>query len=212
MKKTLFLMAGALCLSASANAASVINFSFTSDATAVITNAPLAGTLSVDYAYLETLDEQGDPLLHPSFRPDISAGSIVIGNPSLAGYGAPIAGNALNAVDSPVLLSFGSAQDIGSFGVTLDNSTFGTPFGTFVEFYDANDILIGSIGVDQTVAGYAVADLGTYANVSKILLPSGAFYDNLSFTANSAAAVPEPGRATLLGLGLAVAFLRRRRK
>ncbi|MEY4483759.1 MAG: hypothetical protein RL693_1211 [Verrucomicrobiota bacterium] len=211
MKKNLYLMAFAVGLSASAHAASVINFSFTSDATPIITSAPLTGTLSVDYAYLETLDEQGDPLLHPSFRPDISAGSIVVGNPSLSGYGAPIAGNALNALDSPVLLSFSNAQDIGAFGVTLDNSTLGTLFGTFVEFYDANDILISSISVDQTVPGFAVADLSVYSNVSKIVLPSGAFYDNLSFTANTAA-VPEPGRATLLGFGLAMAFLRRRRK
>ncbi|CAN5720443.1 hypothetical protein BH11VER1_BH11VER1_39010 [soil metagenome] len=209
MNKNLFLMAVAVSLSASANAASVINFSFTSDATPVITNASLTGTLSVDYAYLETLDEMGDPLLHPSFRPDISAGSIVVGDPFLSGYGAPIAGNALNAIDSPVLLSFSSAQNIGSFGVTLDNSTLGTLFGTFVEFYDASDILIGSISVNQTVPGFTLADLNAYSNVSKILLPSGAFYDNLSFTA---AAVPEPGRATLLSLGLAVAFLRRRRK
>ncbi len=211
MKNSLILLAVAACLTASANAASIVNFSFTSDATPVITNSALVGTLSVAYAYRETVDDNGDPLALPSFRPDLTAGAIVVGDPSGRNYGAPIAGNALDAVDAPVLLSFSTPQDIGSFGVFLDNSTYGTLFGTAVEFYDASDHLIGSISVDQTFSGFSVADTATYANISKILLPSGAFYDNLKFTA-SASAVPEPGRVSLLGFGLAAAVLRRRRK
>ncbi len=195
---------------ASAQASSLLNFSFTSDATPVVTGSPLFGTLSVDYTYIETVDGNGDPLATPSFRPDLTAGAIVVGDPSARSYGAPIAGNALDAVDQAVLFSFTTPQDISSFGVTLDNSTLGTLFGTNVEFYSAADLLLGSLAVNQNTPGFTLNNTSLlFSGVSKIVVPAGAFYDNLSFTASAA---PEPGRVSLLGLGLAAAVLRRRRR
>ena len=191
-----------------AQAATVLNYSFSTDATPAVTGSSLVGSVSTAYAYLETVDGNGDPLPLPSFRPDLTAGPIVVGDPSAVGWGAAISGNALDARDHGVLLSFTSAQDVSAFSIVLDNSSFGTLFGTEVQFYSATDTLIGSITVDQTSPGFTVNDTTLFAGVSKILLPSGAFYDNLSITASPA---PEPGRAMLLGVGLVGAILRRRR-
>jgi hypothetical protein len=120
-----------------------------------------------------------------------------------------IAGNALDAVDQSVLFSFSTPQDISAFGVTLDNSTLGTPFGTAIEFYNALDSLLYSINVDQTSSGFSVNQSAlALTGVSKVVLPAGAFYDNLSMTTS---AVPEPSRFLLLGLGSCVAVFRRRR-
>ena len=208
MKRIFCLLALGL-LSTSMHASTVLNFDFSSDATPSVTGTALTGSLSVDYTYLETLDDNGDPLPTPSFRPDPSAPAIVVGNPSARGYGSSSTGNFLDAVDQGVLLSFSHAQDISSFSLVLDNSTLGTAFGTAVEFYSAADLLIGSIPIDQTIAGFSVNDTSLFSNVSKVVLPAGAFYDNLSVT--TVAAAPEPGRAMLMGAGLAGMVLRRRR-
>jgi hypothetical protein len=207
MKRILSAIAfAAMC--AGAQAATVLDFAFSTNAVPSVTGPALTGTLSVDYTYLETVDGNGDPLPTPSFRPDGTAGPIVVGDPSARSYGSAISGNALDAVDQAVLLSFTQAQNVSAFSIVLDNSTFGTPFGTAVEFYSSADLLIGSIAVDQTISGFTVNDTSLFANVSKIVLPAGAFYDNLSLTVTAA---PEPGRVMLLGLGAVGAILRRRR-
>ncbi|MFZ2281429.1 MAG: PEP-CTERM sorting domain-containing protein [Prosthecobacter sp.] len=207
MKKLLpFLAVAAMC--ASSQAATVLTFPFSSSATPSITGDPLVGSLSADYAYIETVDGNGDPLPVPSYRADLTAPALAFGDPSARGYGAAISGNALDAVDQAVLFSFTTPQDISSFAVTLDNSTLGTPFGTNVEFYDSLDALLYSISVDQTVSGFSVNQALSLTGVSKVVLPSGAFYDNASMTVS---AVPEPSRALLLGLFAGVAVFRRRR-
>jgi hypothetical protein len=169
--------------------------------------------VTIQNAYYETLDENGDPLAVPGFRADV--GSTVAIDPSLAGYGPAISGKALDGTNNPVMFTFASALNLSSFGVFLDNSSFGNvpqtggnpAFGTNILFYDAADALIGFIPVDQTVSGFTVADGSTYNNVSKVILPSGAFYDNVSF---AAAAVPEPASAALVCLGAVALFKRRR--
>lgn len=208
MKRFLpFLALAAMC--ASSQAATVLSYSFTSDATPSVSGSPFVGTVSPSYAYIETVDANGDPLSAPSYRPDTTAPAIIVDNPSAHGYGAPIAGNALDAVDQSVLFSFSTPQDISAFGVTLDNSTLGTPFGTAIEFYNALDSLLYSINVDQTSSGFSVNQSAlALTGVSKVVLPAGAFYDNLSMTVS---AVPEPSRFLLLGLGSCVAVFRRRR-
>jgi hypothetical protein len=113
-------------------------------------------------------------------------------------------------VDQAVLFSFSAPQDISAFALTLDNSTLGTPFGTNVEFYDSLDALLYSILVDQTVSGFSVNQALSLMGVSKVVLPSGAFYDNASLTV-AASAVPEPSRVLLMGLFAGVAVFRRRR-
>lgn len=209
MKSFLPLLAlAAMC--ASSQAATTLSYSFTSDGTPVVTGNPLVGTVSSAYAYIETVDANGDPLPAPSYRPDTTAPAITVGLPSARGYGAPISGNALDAVDQSVLFSFSTPQDITAFGVTLDNSTLGTPFGTAIEFYNALDSLLYSINVNQTTSGFSVNQSAlALTGVTKVVLPAGAFYDNLSMTTVSA--VPEPSRILLLGLGTCVAVFRRRR-
>jgi len=207
MKQLLpFLAVAAMC--ASSQAATVLTFPFSSSATPSATGDPLVGSFSAAYTYIETLDDNGDPLPVPSYRVDTSAPALAFGDPSARGYGAAISGNALDAVDQAVLFSFTTPQDISSFAVTLDNSTLGTPFGTNVEFYDSRDVLLYSILVDQTASGFSVNQALSLTGVSKVVLPSGAFYDNASLTVS---AVPEPSRALLMGLFAGVAVFRRRR-
>jgi len=77
---------------------------------------------------------------------------------------------------------------------------------TNVLFYDAADTLLGFIALNQMVSGFSIAnDPGVFDNVSKILLPGGAFYDNLTISA-----VPEPTVSMLPVLG-AFALIRRKR-
>ncbi len=192
----------------------ITTFGFENPNLATTSGTPLPSVLTIQNAYWETQDEFGDLLAIPGFRADV--GSAVAMDPSLAGYGPAISGKALDGTSSPVMFTFASALNLSNFGVNLDNSTFGNiqqiggnpAFGTNILFYDATDNLIGYIGLDQSIAGFTVTnDLGSYSNVSKIILPSGAFYDNLSFNAQ---AVPEPG-TTLLGSLWVLALLRRRR-
>lgn len=189
------------------HAATVFNFNTGNAATT--TGDAFPASISISYAYLETEDEFGDPLATPVWTPDASAPSpVTLGNPSTAGYGSAIDGLALDAVLSPVMFSFGSTVNLTSFGLMLDNSTLGTPFGTEIGFYNAADLLLYSLPIDQTVSGLTVSETLALSGVSKVVLPSGAFYDNLSF---GATAVPEPSRAMLLGLTATGLVLRRRR-
>lgn len=207
MKSFLRLLTLLALAAGTGHAATVFNFN-TGTATTTTGDA-FPTSVSIAYAYLETQDEFGDPLTTPVWTPDTSAPSpVTLGNPSTAGYGPAIDGLALDAVLSPVMFSFGSAVNLNSFGVTLDNSSLGTPFGTEVGFYDAGDVLLYSLLVDQTVSGFSVNQSLSLSGVSKVVLPSGAFYDNLSF---GATAVPEPSRATFLGLTAACMVFRRRR-
>jgi hypothetical protein len=192
----------------------VTTFDFDGATPATTIGSPLPTAVTLQNAYWETLDGNGDPLAVPGFRatdpPDVA-----VGDPNTFGYGPAISGNALDATNGPVMFTFASALNLSNFGVTLDNSTFGNipitggdpAFGTNILFYDAADTLIGYIGVDQTVSGFTVADGSTYNNVSKVILPSGAFYDNVQFTG----AIPEPSSAVLGALGALGLVLRRRR-
>jgi hypothetical protein len=85
MKPFLPLLAlAAMC--ASSQAATVLSYSFTSDGTPVVSGSPLVGTVSSAYAYIETVDGNGDPLSAPSYRPDTNAPAIIVGNPLAHGY------------------------------------------------------------------------------------------------------------------------------
>ena len=189
-------------------------FDFDGATPATVTGTPLPALVTLQNAYWETLDDNGDPLAVPGFRADNSS-SVAVGDPNTLGYGPAISGNALDGTNGPVMFTFASALNLSSFGVVLDNSSFGNiptigaepASGTNILFYDAADTLIGFIALDQTVSGFTVADNGSFANVSKVVLPSGAFYDNVSFNAQ---AVPEPSAAALGGIA-ALVLLRRRR-
>lgn len=212
MKSLLTTLAAVAAIAPFVHGATTFGFD---DADPVMTSGtPLPALVTLNNAYWETEDEFGDPLPVPGFRADV--GSPVASDPSLAGYGPAISGNALDGSNGPLLFTFASALNLSGFGVTLDNSTFGNipttggnpAFGTNILFYDAADTLVGFIPVDQTVAGFAVTnDPGVFENVSKVVLPTGAFYDNMNFTAQ---AVPEPAALTLAGIGLLGLFIRRR--
>lgn len=168
-------------------------------------NAPVG--LTIDYAaYLPLQDGFGDDIPGTeAWRVDGSAGPVLVQEPqSFYGRGAaPSPLNALDAVFQPVLLSFSTPFYMTSFSVTLDNDTFGGA-NESVLFYDASDSLLLSAPVDQTVAGFQL-NTGIIGNVSKVVLPSGGLYDNVS-------AVPEPGVGMLLVGGLLVGGLRRFRR
>ena len=139
------------------------------------------------------------------WRADASSPAVTVDNPSLFGRGAaPSPNNALNALFQPVLVLFPTSTDITGFSATLDSDTFGDAHLS-VNFYDSNDNLLKSVAVDQTVAGFTF-DSGALSGLSKVVLPAGAFYDNVGFTA-----VPEvDGRVLTAGLLLAGAALARR--
>ncbi|MDX2186458.1 MAG: hypothetical protein SFV32_05970 [Opitutaceae bacterium] len=125
-------------------------------------------------------------------------------DPSLSSWGtAPSGSLALDARNDYVLMSFATPTFVESFKATLDNSTFGTLFTQDVLVYGAGNTVIASQSIDQTVPGLLV-DLAINAEVSSILLPSSAFYDDLTV-------IPEPStyaaNAGLVSLALA---LRRR--
>ncbi len=213
MKSSLIKMAAAVAMASVGHGATTFDFEDTDAAST--TGTPPTTLVSVQNAYWETEDEFGEPLAVPGFRADVGS-TVLLGNPELAGYGPAISGTALDGTNGPLMFTFASTLNLSGFGVSLDNSTLGNipmtggnpAFGTNILFYDAADNLVGFIAVDETVSGFTVSnDPGNFLNVSKVVLPSGAFYDNLSF---SAQAVPEPAAAGLACLGV-LALLKRRR-
>ena len=136
---------------------------------------------------------------------DGTAPAVTVDDPNGFGRGnAPSPANALNALFQPVLVLFPAATDVTAFTAKLDNDTFGDS-GLSVNFYDAADNLLASIPIDQTVAGFTFTS-GTLNGLSKVVLPGGAFYDNVGFTA-----VPEvDARVLTAGILLAGAALVRR--
>ena len=142
------------------------------------------------------------------WRVDSTAPLVTVDHPGLYGRGfAPSGDNALNALFQPVIVLFPASTDLTGFSAKLDNDTFGDA-RLSVSFYDANDRLLSSLPLDQTVPGYTVSS-GTISGVSKLVLPGGAFYDNVNVGIST---VPEPSTWALLGVGLAaLGWFHRRR-
>lgn len=136
---------------------------------------------------------------------------VTVENPLDYDRGAAPSGDfALQALWQPVILSFDQTLDLTNFSVTLDNDTYGLSNVT-IDFVSGATI-VGQITIDQTTPGFT-ATLASISGVTGIVLASGAFYDNLSFTA-TASAVPEPSTyAALIGAaGLGWGVWRRRRQ
>ena len=187
-------------------------FNFNVNPLTTTTGDPSPTTVAIDYAEWVTEDGNGDPLAVPFFGVDASAGPVTASNPLFSGYGNPIDGNALDGILSPIMFSFAHPLDITDFRAVLDDSPLGTPaaFGTSIEFFDSMNGLLGSIGIDQEISLFSAADAGPFTGVSKIVFASGAFYDNVEFTAVSA--IPEPGSVVALGCVLASGLMLRSRR
>ena len=135
-------------------------------------------------------------------------------NPALNGYGAaPSGNNTLDAREQPVLMHFDTAQNLDTFSVTLDNSNFGNLSQSAVYFLDSSKAIISQVSFDQTILGLIVNLSTPLTGVQEILLSSGAFYDNISFSNTSVAPVPLPAAFPLLISALSIlgVFGRRRK-
>lgn len=167
-------------------------------------------------ALLPAYDQFGDVIPgSETWQVDGQGDDIIADNPDLYGRGpAPSPVNALSALFQPVLVWFDVPfnLDANGFGVTLDNDSFGLNGllpgypDIAVQFYDENASLLGATPIDQTTPGYSVLD-GGYSAVKFVLLPAGAFYDDIAV---SGTAVPEPASLAMLIMGGAACLVRRR--
>ena len=202
MKK--HLLAAALLL-ASLTSSQALLLSFDSAPLTSGTGDSLGSNFTLDYAYLETVDGLGDPLINPSWTIDITAPAVSASNPSLFGWGASTS-DALDVVDQPVMFTFDTPVDIAGFSAVLDNSTLGNLGVEQIQFFDSSDVLLGSINVNQSTPGFTASSSATLTGVKKIVLPTAAFYDNVNITP-----VPEPSLTVLGGVAALGLALRRRR-
>lgn len=206
------------CLNASAFAlalfaaipASAASVSINFDSVASGANANSAAPTGVSFfqaIYSNDVDEYGDEIPNTEkFRVDAeSTIPVTVANPALNDYGsAPSGANALDVRDQAVLLHFDTAQNVNSFSLILDNSSFGNLAQSSLYFLDASKAIIGQVDFDQTVLGLIVNLNTSLANVQDILLPSGAFYDNITYSSEPVSAVPLPAAIWLMlsGLGM----------
>lgn len=181
---------------------------------ATANSAAPAGVSFVEAELVTQTDEFGDEIPGSErWQPaSFGAADVLVQNPdTFAGgfYGpAPSGTNALDARSAPVLMQFAGGIDLAGFSVTLDNSSFGNLTPSVFLFLDAAGSILATLDSDQTVPGF-IASLNTpLSDVSSILLPSGALYDNLNVSA-----VPVPPSFSLLfsAVGALGFFARRKR-
>lgn len=131
---------------------------------------------------------------------DATAGALVAANPTLIGWGTtPSAANGLDARFDQVLMQFAAPLQLSSFSFATDNSSFGFPGYTHLEFLDANGQTIATSAdfIQAATTSFTADFSASPLTVSGVLLPAGKFYDDVSVTA-----VPEPGTTALMVSGL----------
>ena len=180
-------------------------FSFDSDTTVNIYTGPVLGSsIQIGFGVQEDiLDAFGSSTGRNRWVFDAAPIDPITADPTSQGYSP--GGSFLNAFNQTALVSFGPAFNLMSFSIFMDGSTFGST--SSVEFYNANDDLITSLDALGLVANYEVTG-SNISGVSKIVLPVGAFFDNMTL---SGSAVPEPSAVMLLGLA-SLSFVAHRRR
>jgi len=186
-------------------------FRFDHVASGSAANSALSGGFTVEPAfYAPSLDGDGNDIPGTeAWRTDTFAPAVTVDNPMTFDRGeAPSPSNALNALFQPVMLLFPTPEYVGLFRVTLDGDNFGSSLP--IEFYDSFETLVWSTTVDQSVSYFEVHESPGVAGVSKIVLPGGAFYDNIQI-----APVPEADTRMLMLAGSLIlvggAWMRRRK-
>lgn len=201
LKSTLLGAALAVASAASVQAATVIDFDGVSSGSTANSAAP-AGFGFAEAEYVTATDEFGDEIPGSEHWQAVAGASdVLVNNPIGFGFpAAPSAPNALDAVSAPVLLQVSGGIDLGGFSLTattFDGATFGGAPSASILFLDAAGLALGQLD-SQNIPGF-FPSLGSPINgVSSILLPSGAFYDNIHV-----AAVPLPAAVWLFGGALA---------
>ena len=215
MKSQFCLVFALGCLAASAHAQLVsLDFDDATGSPALASQFDTSRYSFHNAVYLPKVDEFGDPVAgtdHWQIDADADlATPLTIENPSLEEWGrgnAPSAPFALQAVFAPVLVDFDQAYRLTDFSVMLDADTFGMD-GVTIDFVFGHTI-VHQVTLDQTVPLFA-GTLDYAAEVTGFVLPSGAFYDNLSFNMTP---VPEPSTwaaaAALVGMAAVLRFRRR---
>jgi hypothetical protein len=126
------------------------------------------------------------------------------------GYTTASSPNALNAKQVAMWVAFDPTRflnGVNQFGVTLDNDPFGDAIAD-MQLFDKNGTLLKTVTFDERIPGLRITL--NLAGIQSVLLPGGAFYDNLSY---SGQAVPEPGLLALFAAGsTSVVGLKLRRK
>ena len=179
----------------------VLNFDEVTSGSAANDTATGLGLRFQLASLLPLLDEFGDPIPgSEAYRPDpVPFDDVRVSDPNARAYGnAPSPSNALDAIDQGILITFDAPVDLLSFAVTLDQSTFGFPGIFDIVFQNDVGAALELLATAQSIPGFTASLAGPLTGIASIYLPSGAYYDNLSFEV-----VPEPGTAVLLGLGLA---------
>ncbi len=147
--------------------------------------------------FLPLLDGEGVPVPGTeAWRVDGSAGPVTVENPLTYDRGAAPSGpNALNAVFQPVLIDLASPTVIRQFAMSLDADTLGDR-AAVVTFWDSGDNLLGSVTLNQRTPLLEVNEALDLSGVTTVVLPAGAFYDNLRISS-----IPEPGPVLLVLAG-----------
>lgn len=193
--------------------ASMVNINF--DQIAAGSLASSAAPKGIEFFqahYLNDVDEYGDEIPNTAkWQIDTlnnAATPVTVENPLANDYGpAPSGSNALDARWQPVLLHFATPSHLQQFSVTLDNSTLGDILPSSLFFLGDHKTILGELSFDQTLPGLTASWTGSLLGVRDIVLPSGAFYDDMTITT-----VPVPASLPLLLSALGMMVLARSRK
>jgi hypothetical protein len=179
-------LAAAALLGFTAGARAVESFHLNFDGPGSTADDFAPAGLSIGYGqFVPFLDGDGDAIAGSEhWQIDPTWGAVPVIDPSLVGWGAaPSGSKALDARDGPVLFVFDVPFNLTYFSAVLDQSSLGEFSGADVLFFDVNNVLLGSIGGNQSTPGFLFEGVNL-GMVKTMLLPPTAFYDNI-------AAVPE---------------------